>query len=146
MKKLILTICVCALFFACKKDQVDDITAYNWVLTKATINPAKMYNGKMETDLMKMDPSTCLNNNYTINFGADGVYSFSSSGPLCDMFAGDKSQKWSKEGDNVTLTNAFNNTTVAKLTSNMLTYTITFNDGNAGTNYTSTYIYTAKSK
>jgi hypothetical protein len=145
MKKLILFICVCALF-SCKKENVDDITKFNWVLKTATRTPGKMYNGKLETDYIESDPSTCLKNNYTIVFSNSGTYSYASNGPLCDLVANDNSLKWTQNGNQITLINTRNNnsTTDAKLEGTQLTYTTTHNDN--GTNYTIVWKFIAKSK
>ncbi len=144
MRKLVLLVCISLL--ACKKDASENITAYNWVLETAVISPAKTYNGKQETNYMLMDPSTCLQNSFTITFSADGTYGYSSTGPLCDLIANDKSLKWTKEEDKITLSN--NNAAIIAniIQKDKLVYENNFTDNNLGVNYKVIYTFKAKSK
>eukprot|EP00388_Colpodella_angusta_P010612 GDKJ01027556.1.p1 GENE.GDKJ01027556.1~~GDKJ01027556.1.p1 ORF type:complete len:148 (+),score=7.02 GDKJ01027556.1:206-649(+) len=147
MKKLVLLLIVLS-FLACKKDKVEDLTKYNWILKSAIVTPGKLYDGKLETDYIKTDPSTCLHNSFAINFEKNGTYSYSSNGPLCDLPANDGTLKWEKNGNNVSLINTrSNNITInANLESTKLTYTTTFNDSNVGTNYTIVWTFIGQPK
>jgi hypothetical protein len=143
MKKLLFVVFI-AIFLSCKKDPSKNITAYNWVLTSATISPTKMYKGKSETNYMLMDPSTCLSNNFTIAFAAEGTYGYASSGPLCDIIADNKSMKWTQNADEVSLLHAGETITAKIVAKNTLTYSIRFIEDQIS--YTVVYKYTAKLK
>jgi len=95
---------------------------------------------------MLMDPSTCLQHNFTVTFSADGTYGYSSTGPLCDLIGNDKSLKWTKEGDKITLSN--NNAAIIAniIQKDKLVYENNFTDNNLGVNYKVVYTYKAKSK
>lgn len=144
--KIVLLFACATLFFGCKKDTVKDVTAYNWVLQTATRTPGKMFNGKIQTDYLETDPSTCLKNNFSIVFSTNGSHSYTSSGPLCDMTANDGSLKWVQNEADVTLSNTNDNNAKikARLSGDWLSYTTTLNDN--GTNYTIDWKFKAKSK
>lgn len=145
MRKLALILCLFCLL-SCKKDASEDVTAYNWVLVKATVNPGKMYKGKIETDYMLMDPSTCLANNFTINFSKDGTYAYSSSGPLCDMAQNTSSLVWTQNGKDINLSNTGGTINARIEDKNKLVYANTFSDSNVGQYYTVEYVFSAKAK
>ncbi|MBC6111788.1 hypothetical protein ACFOG5_15030 [Pedobacter fastidiosus] len=144
MKKVLLIATIC-LVFACKKKTiatVDEITAYSWPLTSATITPAKVVNGKPETNFMLLSgSSSCLNNNFTLVFSKDGSYSYTSTGPLCDMISY-KNAKWTKNGNEIKLDDGFGHTGVLNLSGNTITDTYVYNENNI--TYSVNYTYTAK--
>lgn len=142
MKKLLLLICVCTAL-SCKKDSNDVLDNKSFTLQSATVSPGILINGKLETNYMAMaGSSACLNYDYTLTFKNDGTYTLSSRGPLCDMVANTNSQKWTKKGDQVTLTHAALNTIVATLKGNKLSYTLSSPIGIV--NYTVVYEFIAK--
>lgn len=140
MKKLLLLVCICA-SFACKKD-IENLADERFVLRKATISPAMMVNGKAETDAMTLNGGACLGHNYTLTFKGDGTYTISSNGPLCDMLANTSEQKWTKDGNKVTLTHPYIPAIVATIDGNNLIYTT--NSTNGGINYSIVYKFEAK--
>ena len=133
-------------FVGCKKQKVDDITKYDWKLETAIVSPGRVFQGKAETNYMKSDPSSCLQNNFAIVFSENGSYGYASNGPLCDMAANDGSMKWEMKDEQIFLTNSKSNqdTIVASLKGNKLTYTTTFSD--AGTSYNIVWTFMGKSK
>lgn len=146
MKKLAL-ISLLFIAFGCKKKNqtIEDITTYNWVLTSATINPAKVFDGKAQTNYMLYSPSSpCLNHNYTLIFHTNGIYGVGSNGPLCDMLASTDKFKYTKKGDEIILSNEFVSDQVLKLNGNKITTEQTTEEN--GKRYTITYTYTAKKK
>ncbi|PWS27771.1 hypothetical protein DHW03_09340 [Pedobacter yonginense] len=143
MKKLLLIAAIC-LAIACKKKTVDadDVTMYKWPLTSATITPAKVVDGKAETNFMLISgPSACLNNNFTLVFSKDGSYAFTSTGPLCDMITY-KNAKWTRSGNEFKLEDGFGNASYLNLNGNTMTNNYTFTENSV--TYTVKYIYTAK--
>jgi hypothetical protein len=145
MKKLILIICVCA-FISCKKENAsENITDYNWVLKTAVINPAITINGKTSTDYKNiLGDGSCLASNYTLAFLTTGIYQIGSNGALCDMIPNSKDQKWTKEGDLITLSNSYGNASSLTVSGNTMLQTTSFTQNNV--NYTVVYTYSAKSK
>ncbi|MGN7987802.1 hypothetical protein ACTJKC_10705 [Pedobacter sp. 22226] len=146
MKKLLLLLIIC-LAFACKKKDnvtIDDITRYNWPLQSATVNPALTADGKSSTNFMTFSgPGACLNNNYALNFSANGSYAFTSTGSLCDMISF-QNAKWTKNGNEITLNAGFGNPEIVTLNGSYITQKYTFDK--EGKTYTVTYIFIAKSK
>ncbi len=140
MKKLILLILVCT-SFSCKKD-IENLADESFVLRKATISPAMVVNGKAETNAMTLSGGACLNYNYTLTFKGDGTYTISSNGPLCDMLANTSAQKWTKEGNKVTLTHPYIPVIVATIDGDNLVYTT--NSSNGGVNYSIVYKFEAQ--
>lgn len=144
MKKVLLIAAIC-LAFACKKKTIlnaDDITAYKWPLASATITPAKVVDGKSETNFMLMSgSSSCLNNNYTLSFSKDESYAFSSNGPLCDMISF-KNAKWTKNGNEIKLDDGFGHTSIYNLSGSTITNNHVYTENNI--TYTINYTYTAK--
>jgi hypothetical protein len=145
MKKLLLILTIC-LAFSCKKKDNDtnlDITRYTWPLQSATISPAKEINGKMVTDfIITSDNTSCLSN-YTLNFSANGSFSFTSNGALCDMISYDKA-KWSRNGNEIKLNNSYTPEETVILNGKTITQKYTSKEN--GITYTITYTFTAKSK
>ncbi|MFD0940087.1 hypothetical protein [Pedobacter boryungensis] len=144
MKRLILFVCICALF-SCKKEKVEDITKYNWVLKTQVVKPAITIDGKTSTNYLSLQNPDGCSKNFTISFHDNGVFSVGSNGSLCDMVANSNAQKWKKEGDQITLD--YGNGPGAPLTlkENTLVATSTF--PNNGATYSLTSIYVAvKSK
>jgi hypothetical protein len=135
MKRLLLLFCICTAF-ACKKD-IENLADQSFVLKKATISPAMTVNGKAETNAMTLNGGACLNYNYTLTFKDDGTYAISSNGPLCDMLANTSAQKWTREGDKVTLTHPYIPTIVATIDGDNLVYTT--NSQSGGVNYSIVY-------
>ncbi|RYG19981.1 MAG: hypothetical protein EOO07_05770 [Chitinophagaceae bacterium] len=140
MKKLLLLFGIC-ISLACKKD-IENLTNERFVLREATISPAMVINGKAETNAMTMYGGACLNYNYTLTFKGDGTYTISSNGPLCDMLANTSAQKWSKEGNKVTLTHPYVPTIVATIDGDNLVYTTSSKNG--GVSYSTIYKFEAK--
>lgn len=140
MKRLFFVIC-CLSLLACKKE-ITNLNGQAFLLKKATISPAMIINGKAETNAMTMYGGACLNYNYTITFKDDGTYTISSNGPLCDMLANTSAQKWSREGNQITLTHPVIQTIVATIDGQKLTYSIKSNQG--GITYTTEYRFEAK--
>ncbi|PWS32449.1 hypothetical protein [Pedobacter paludis] len=144
MKKILLIVTIC-LAFACKKktvSEVVDITTYNWPLASATITPAKVVDGKSETNLMLISGSSaCLNNNFTLVFSKDGSYAFTSTGPLCDMISF-KNAKWTKTGNEIKLDDGFGHISIYNLSGNIITNNYVYTENNI--TYTVSYTYTAK--
>ncbi|HTM99904.1 MAG TPA: hypothetical protein VL088_14210 [Pedobacter sp.] len=142
MKKILLLICICTVL-ACKKGGKDDLINQSFVLRAATVSPAMMINNKAETNYMTMSgASACLNHDYTITFKKDGTYAISSKGPLCDMVANMGTQKWTKEGDKVTLTHPYGAAIVASLKDGKLIYSSSLPSG--GVTYEIVYQFEAK--
>lgn len=102
MKKLILFVCICTLF-SCKKEKVEDITKYNWVLKTQVVTPAITINGKTSTNYLSLQNPEGCSKNFTISFNESGIFSVGSNGALCDMVANSNAQKWKKAGDQITL-------------------------------------------
>ncbi|TCC93522.1 hypothetical protein EZ428_01760 [Pedobacter frigiditerrae] len=98
---------VLALIFltiGCKKDNTTaNITDYNWVLKAQVISPAITINGKTSTNYLSLQNPEWCSKNFTYVFYESGLFEFSSNGSLCDMIPNTKSQKWKREGDQVTL-------------------------------------------
>ena len=143
MKKLFL-ILVLFTAFGCEKKTInaEDITQYSWSLSSATISPAMVVNGKPETNFKTMaGTSACLNNNYTLSFSKDGSYAFSSNGPLCDMISY-KNAKYTRSGNEITLNDGLNHTSIYTLSGNSITNKYAFEQNNVS--YTVTYIYNPK--
>lgn len=144
MKKLGLFLCLCT-FFSCQKDAANHITKYRWVLDQAVVTPAMTINGKATTDYKNKNGSgSCLASNYTYVFLASGIYQVSSNGALCDMAPNSDSQKWTKEGDKITLTHGSGASREATVDGNKMEQVTTFSEG--GTTYTVKYTFKAKSK
>lgn len=146
MKKTLLLLMVC-LGLACKKKTVDaenDVTKYSWPLQSATVSPALLINGQLETDFKTKSASqACLNHNYTLEFSKNGNFAFSSNGPLCDMISY-LNATWIKTGDEITLNYGTGTARKVQVSGNIITDKYTFEQNN--TTYTVTYIYTAKPK
>ena len=143
--KNVLFVLIMFLFFGCKKEQkVDNVTAYNWVLTTAVVSPAMTINGKSETDYLAIAGEPCYKYNYTISFFENGVYAISANGPLCDMVPNSNIQKWSKSGNVITLNNGYGASTQLIPAGNNLIQT--FNTTNLGVNYKIVFVYKPKSK
>jgi hypothetical protein len=144
MKRLVLLLCICA-FISCKKDAAKDITKYHWVLDKAVVTPAMTVGGKTTMDYKNINgPHSCLANDYTYIFLTTGIYQVSSNGALCDMAMNSSSQKWTKEGDKITLKNGYGSNIEATVEGNKMEQTSTFSK--EGITYTVKYTYKAKSK
>jgi hypothetical protein len=135
MKKLLLIIFIAAGLLSCKKNAEDNPTQYDWVLETATVTPALTFNNKTSTDYKAVLGEESCMKNYTLTLYESGSYVFSSNGALCDMFVPDlNKQKWTREGDVITLTNnnyiqtlkVVNNTLVESrtFTQNSVTYTV----------------------
>jgi len=146
MKKTLLLLMVC-LGLACKKKTVDaenDVTKYSWPLQSATVSPALLINGQLETDFKTKSASqACLNHNYTLEFSKNGNFAFSSNGPLCDMISY-QNATWIKTGNEITLNYGAGTAHKVQVSGNIITDKYTFEQNN--TTYTVTYIYTAKPK
>lgn len=144
MKKLILFLCICT-FICCKKDAANHITKYRWVLDKAVVTPAMTVGGKTTTDYKNINGAgSCLASNYTYEFLANGIYQVSSNGALCDMVGNSDSQKWTKEGAKITLTNGYGRNSEATVEGDRMEQTSTFSK--EGITYTVNYTFKAKSK
>ena len=89
-----------------------------------------------------LNGGACLNYNYTLAFKSDGTYTLSSNGPLCDMLANTAAQKWTKEGDKVTLTHPYIPTIVATIDGDNLVYTTSSTNGSVS--YSIVYKFEAK--
>ncbi|TKC12910.1 hypothetical protein FA048_04645 [Pedobacter polaris] len=146
MKRLILFICVCS-FLSCKKNNKaeENITDYYWVLKTAVITPAKIINGKSTTDYKNaLGEGSCLASNYTFNFLSTGIYQVSSNGSLCDMVANNNDQKWSKDGNVITLLNNYAAIKQLTVSGNVMLQTTSFTENNV--NYNIIYTYSAIKK
>ncbi|SER93614.1 hypothetical protein [Pedobacter rhizosphaerae] len=146
MKKTLLLLMVC-LGLACKKKTVnaeDDITKYSWPLQSATVSPALLINGQLETDFKTKSASqACLNHNYSIEFFKSGNFAFGSNGPLCDMISY-KNATWVKNGSQITLNYGTGSSHTIQISGSVITDKYVFEQNN--TTYTVTYIFTAKPK
>lgn len=144
MKKVIFFLFICSML-ACKKETTpSDITNYYWVLKTAVISPAKVINGKTTTDYKNAFGEGSCMTNYTLNFLTTGVYQRSSNGSLCDMLANTNDQKWTREGDIITLNNNYANIKQLNISGKLMLETTTFTENNV--NYTIVYTYSATKK
>jgi len=145
--KAFLVLALVFLSLGCKKENAaDNITAYNWVLETAVINPAITIGSKTGTDYKNLQgEGSCLASNYTMIFLSTGIFQISSNGALCDMVANTKDQKWAKEKNKITLTgNNYLNYNPLIVDGNTMVQTNTFTQNNV--NYTVVYTYKAKIK
>ena len=99
-----------------------------------------MVNGKAESNAMALY-GACLSYNYTLTFKGDGTYTISSNGPLCDMMANTSAQKWSRDGNKVTLSHPLIPTIIATLDGDNLVYTTSSTNG--GVTYSTVYKFEA---
>ncbi|MFA6275488.1 MAG: hypothetical protein WC622_01995 [Pedobacter sp.] len=139
MKKLILFVCMCALF-SCKKENVDDITKFNWVLKTQIVTPAITIDGKTSTNYLSLQNPDGCSKNFTISFHDNGVFTVGSNGALCDMVANSNAQKWTKEGDQITLDYGNGPSAPLTLKDNTLITTSTFPNNGAIYSLTTTYV------
>lgn len=92
------------LSFSCKKENAsENITGYHWVLKAQVASPAVTLNGKTSTDYLSLQNPEGCTKNFAFTFFANGVFGVSSNGALCDMVANSDRQKWTREGDQITL-------------------------------------------
>lgn len=139
---------IAGLFFSCKKDNTTaNITDYNWVLKAQMISPAITINGKTSTNYLSLQNPDGCSKNFTYVFYESGLFEFSSNGSLCDMIANSKSQKWKREGDQITLDygNVGSTVLILKVTGNSLVRTSEFTSNGEKYTLVSTYL-ASKSK
>lgn len=170
MKKLILFVCVCALF-ACRGEnksttvadtplststtpeptattetsanaKLPALTDYKWVLSSAIVTPKMTMNGKTSSDYMALEgEKSCIANEYTLIFLENGIYQKSSSSPSCTMLPNTDDQKWSIAGNKITLTNKYGASNPFIFNGNTITQDADV--VNKGVNYKIAYTYKA---
>ena len=126
---------------SCKKEDgapLENLTTNHWLLTKASVSPAKTSGSTTSTDLFVLDPSTCLANDYTMSFKTDGQYFISSNGALCDMIAGSQPYTYTDSKLKLNATEVI----VKTLTSKNFSYSYAAVEN--GTTYTYTYTFVNK--
>lgn len=102
--KNFLFVALILLSFSCKKDDAsENITAYHWVLKAQVASPAITIDGKTSTDYLSLQNPDGCSRNFAFTFYETGVFGVSSNGALCDMVANSDRQKWTREGDQITL-------------------------------------------
>ena len=95
---------VILLSFSCKKEKAsENITAYHWVLKAQVASPAVTIDGKTSTDYLSLQNPEGCSKNFGFTFYANGTFAKGSNGALCDMIANSDRQKWTREGDQITL-------------------------------------------
>lgn len=132
----------------CKKDHATaNITEYNWVLKAQVISPAITINGKTSTNYLSLQNPDGCSKNFTYVFYESGLFEFSSNGSLCDMIANTKSQKWKRDGDQITLDygNTGGTVVILKVKGNSLIQTSEFTTNGEKYTLVSTYL-ASKSK
>lgn len=121
-----LVLALICLTIGCKKDNAtENITEYNWVLKAQVISPAITINGKTSTNYLSLQNPEWCSKNFTYVFYESGLFEFSSNGSLCDMIPNSKSQKWTRDGDQITLDygNAGGTVVILKVKGNSLIHT-----------------------
>lgn len=142
MKKFILVFACLVTMLSCKKEASDNITAYNWVLTSAKVNPAITIGNITSTDLNVVFKNGCYTN-LTYTFLKDGTFTAGSNGALCDMATSSSKQTWVKNGSIITFSGDYGEETMT-IDNNVMTGTGTIII--AGTTYITTLIFTAVKK
>lgn len=124
---------------SCKKDPSENPSKYDWVLATATVTPALTVGNKTSTDYKSLSGEESCMKNFTLTLFENGSYAFSSNGALCDMLAPDLTkQKWTRDGDNIILTNN-NYTQTFTLVNSTLVESRSFTQN--GSTYTLVYVY-----
>lgn len=140
MKRVVLFCCFLTLF-ACKKENIEDVTSVKWVLETAVVTPAMTVNGKTSTDYKNIyGAGSCLASNYTYVFLKSGIFEVSSNGALCDMVANTTNQKWTKQDDQLILNGTSRFTIKGNTIENIAAFTAN------GIDYTVVYTFKAKTK
>ncbi|RZL33779.1 MAG: hypothetical protein EOO96_11530 [Pedobacter sp.] len=142
MNRILLILIIC-LSFSSKKDLDKKLSSKNWRIESITVTPAMTIGSKISTNYLDLSgPSSCEATT-TLIFSADGIFTQSANGALCDLFQlpNSKPVTWTREGNQILISSApqFPYT----LSGNKLTQTKT-SVASGGTVYTFEYVYSSK--
>jgi len=141
MKNILLMLAICILF-SCKKNSNHELSSKNWRITSSTITPAMTIGSKTGTDyLALMGPQSC-EATMELSFAADGTFTQTSNGALCDLYYDPKNKPvtWSRNNDRIVLSSSPDFSFIQSGNTLSSTSYIT----NDGTTYTLVRVYKAK--